>query len=121
MTENITRIVLGFGMIALLASCGPTWEKPGASQQDFEAAQAACEKQAEVKYPPLLHQILRHPAYTTPNRGACFGSPALIDCLQSQSIYVGPQIETVDDNAAPRIQNIQSCLREKGWRPTDGN
>jgi hypothetical protein len=108
-------------MTMLICACAPQWEKPGATQDDFNAAEEQCTKTAGQEYPPALHQVLKEGAYTTQNLNGCFGSPILADCLRSQSIIVPPTFETVDDNEKPRAGFIGSCLREKGWRPVQGD
>ncbi len=112
---------LCLSMISLLCACAPTWEKPGATQDDFRAVNADCTYHASERYPPVLHQVLIEGPHTTQNLGGCFGSPALADCLNSKSIMVPPTFETVDDNQKPREQFIDNCLREKGWRPVDND
>ena len=102
----------------LLAACAPAWQKPGATADDFEVAQKLCADRANVRFPPVQRQIM-HPAYTTPSHVGCFNSPVLTDCLQSQSVFMPPSFEIVDDNKDKRNQDIKTCLMQNGWHQVD--
>ena len=103
----------------LLSACSERWEKPGATQEDFKQVQSGCVYHAAELYPPVLHKILREGAYATPSHAGCFGSPNLLDCMNSQSVFMGPTYETVDDNQKSRDDFVQSCLRKNGWKQVD--
>jgi hypothetical protein len=105
------------GAALLLAGCAETWTKPGATPQDFDAAEAACTAQANASVPSQRQQVEMSPGYVTPMQMRCSGMGAAANCYPGGGQYVPPVTTTVDRNQNLRRTVIRSCLTEEGWRP----
>jgi len=104
-----------------LSGCADTWEKPGATQQEFEATKAACMSRAAARFPPMNRQVQIGNGYMTPVTTNCTGFGYSVNCLSTGGQYVPPSVITVDDNANARRQDTRSCFFENGWHLKDNS
>jgi hypothetical protein len=83
----VVRLAAAMLSLSLTAGCGPSWQKPGATQADLERDSGACRVEAELGVP------LRDKD----------------EPVMAQRIEVGRRLSTYEDLQA-------ACLRRMGWR-----
>jgi hypothetical protein len=103
--------------ILLLAGCAETWTKPGATPEQFDAAQAACTAQANASVPTQREQVEMSPGYVAPMQMRCSGMGTAANCYPGGGEYMPPVTTTVDRNQNLRRTVMRSCLFENGWQP----
>ncbi len=109
------------GAVFLLAGCAETWTKPGATPQEFDAAEAACTARANAAVPPNRQEVQMSPGYVTPMQMRCSGPGPAANCYPvGGQQYVAPATTMVDRNQSLRRTVIRECLTEGGWRPAKG-
>ena len=101
----------------LLAACEQNYSKPGAGDVQLEADRSACVREARVKFPPAIRQVLVSEGYSDPSTTTCTGYGATVNCTTTPGYYHPPTIMTVDDNQEYRSAEVDACLRDKGWTP----
>jgi hypothetical protein len=101
----------------LLSACAEKWEKPGATERDFDAAQSACFSYASARFPPRIRPVQIDNGYTTPVVTQCDNTRHSVSCIQQGGDYVPPTVIGVDDNEDARDADIRSCLYQNGWHP----
>jgi hypothetical protein len=104
-----------------LSGCADTWEKPGATQQEFNATKAECLSRSAARFPPMNRQVQIGSGYTTPVTTNCNGFGYSVNCISSGGQYVPPSFMNVDDNANARMQDTRSCFFENGWHLKDNS
>ncbi len=101
-------------LVVMLSACSH-WEKPGATEADFEAAKAACNARGFARFPPANQQIAS--SYSTPSHTSCTttGSAymATTDCTTTPGFTPDPI--TVDQNQSARNADYRACMYENGW------
>jgi hypothetical protein len=105
----------------LLSGCAERWQKPGASQEDFQAMKSSCENSSRLRFPPMLRLVQNEDEHTTPITTTCSGAGAARVCSTSGGRYVPPTFSSVDDNKSARDQATRACFLENGWRPVKEN
>lgn len=95
---------------SLLASCS-TWQKPGASEQQFYSELGQCEQQAHSMYPVSMQSM--GSGYQMPTRTTCTGYGPSVNCTTMPGAYTPPPQSDV--NVFARNQAIDRCLMSKGW------
>lgn len=103
-------------LVSLTAGCAEKWQKPGASDQDFQAMQAQCVAYANGRWPPALRQTLMFPGHWVPPVRSCDRRGR---CVLVGGYYEPPQYMLVDDNQGPRNQERRACYFANGWVPVD--
>ena len=103
--------------LVTLTGCAERWEKPGATEYEFNAMKAACSSRAAARFPPMMRQVQLTNGYTTPITTNCSGYGYSVTCNTTGGQYVPPVIISVDDNNGVRSQDTRSCFFENGWRP----
>ena len=105
--------------LLLVTACAERWTKPGASSQDFDAAQAACTSSANTAVPRERQEVQMSPGYFTPMQTRCSGMGPAANCYAGGGQYVPPIITTVDRNQELRRTVVRACLHDDGWRPAE--
>jgi uncharacterized lipoprotein len=114
---KIPRLALIVLSILTLTGCAERWEKPGATEQDFDAMKVACSNLAAKHFPPMMRQVPITNGYTTPVTTTCNSHGDSVTCSTRGGDYVPPLLGAIDDNEESRDQAIRACFFEKGWRP----
>jgi len=117
MTNRTISLICCILSLALLSCRAQEWEKPGASEKDFEHINAACTRWATAHLPPQMRLVENEDAHTTPPAANCSGAGASIRCAMSGGQSVPPTVTSVDDNKPARDQAIRNCLTQNGWTP----
>jgi hypothetical protein len=110
-------LVLALAIMPLIAACATKWEKPGATEAEFEATKSACQSRSYSQFPPMPEQVLIMAGYTTPMQTQCSGAGYYSNCYTTGGQYIPPSYMTVDNNQAPRNSANRSCFFEHGWTP----
>lgn len=116
MNKKLSWVFLFLTCALFLSGCAYRWQKPGATEQDFEAAKAACNAQAAAHFPPLMRPVQLNNGYTTPVTTDCHGHGNEVHCVTSGGQYVPPSTTFVDDNEAAREQDVHACFFQNGWQ-----
>lgn len=103
----------------LLSGCAERWEKPGASDGDFQKMKAVCADKAMLHFPPIIRQIEIEGARMNPVVTSCSGSGVTMRCGTSGGQYTPPTYAPVDDNQTARDQDTRKCFFDNGWRPVE--
>lgn len=101
----------------LLSACAERWEKPGATERDFDAMQSACFSYASARFPPLIRPLQIDEGHMTPIVTKCDRSDHSVSCSQRGGDYVPPTFIGIDDNGEAREADMRSCLYRNGWHP----
>jgi hypothetical protein len=112
-----SKLTLCVVLPLVLAGCAESWEKPGGTEQEFEATKALCTNQAYHQFPPLVHQVQTSGGYVKPPTTNCTGNDDFTNCSTSGGKYVAPTSMIVDDNLAARDQAVRACFFANGWQP----
>ncbi|MFA4994197.1 MAG: hypothetical protein WC521_02710 [Bdellovibrionales bacterium] len=115
-TFLLATCVLAF---LFLSGCAEKWQKPGATEQDFEKMKLSCDNQALKRFPILLRQIQIEGERMTPFSTRCTGSGPTLSCSTSGGQYVPPTYAPMDDNRAAREAATRRCYIENGWHPAE--
>jgi len=132
--KNRHRLML---IAALLLSVVLTgcmrWQKPGATQADFETDKTECNREGLSNYPIDYEKQQVANGYTAPIVTNCnigvqdqgySQNPYLyapqtqssdISCVTTGGQYVPPQYATIDVNQANRNDYMKICLTADGW------
>jgi hypothetical protein len=117
--DKVLTFLLTVTSIVALTSCTDGWEKPGATNEEFETMKAACSAQAATHFPPKIRQVQAASGYTTPMTTTCSGSGTSRNCYTTGGQYIAPVPTTVDGNQAARDQDMRSCFTKNGWQLTN--
>lgn len=102
-------------LILGLGACAERWERPGATEQDSEAAQARCTAEAGVRVPPALVWTQTSAGYWVPPQRACRRRGDRTECVYNPGYYVPPRFGWVDVNTDQRRAVRNACLTAEGW------
>lgn len=102
-------------LLLLLAGCAERWERPGATEQESEAAQAECSAIAARLVPPELVLMQTSPGYWEGPERQCFTRNGRVECVVRPGRYHPPRYDWVDVNAGRRREARAACLTERGW------
>lgn len=114
---SVTRPAIVLALLSL-AAC-ERWVKPGATEADFEAAEARCRAQAYMMAPPAMRQVQASPGGMTPRQTRCTGSGDNRTCTTTGGDYRPPTYRSEDQNSGARRDFVRACLFDDGWRPAD--
>jgi hypothetical protein len=112
MSRAAAGLLLG---LLLLAGCAERWAKPGGTPQEFEATRTYCSAGAYQMFPPMPRLVPGSPGYFTPARQVCRNGR----CWMQGGVWMPPTVNTVDDNAPGRNQQVRACLFSAGWQPVE--
>ena len=112
MSRAAAGLLLG---LLLLAGCAERWAKPGGTAQEFEATRTYCSAGAYQMFPPMPRLVPGSPGYFTPARQVCRNGR----CWMQGGVWMPPTVNTVDDNAPGRNQQVRACLFAAGWQPVE--
>lgn len=101
--------------LLLVAGCAQRWEKPGATEADFEIAQSHCEARSQGQFPPAMMRTMSTAGYTTPVKTNCQNSGTNTNCNTTGGQYIPPTYRMVDQNEDARDRAVAACLLENGW------
>jgi hypothetical protein len=105
--------------LLLIAGCAQRWEKPGATQAEFEVMHSRCEARSQAEFPPVMTQVMSTAGYTTPVQTNCQNSANNTNCRTTGGQYMPPTYRMVDQARDPRDRAVAACLVEHGWRRAD--
>lgn len=115
--RKIFGLLLVAALSFTLSGCAEKWEKPGATEMEFDAVRSVCTSQANLRFPPMMRQVQISNGYMTPEVTNCSGNDHFTNCRTTGGQYVPPSTMAVDDNEAGRNQDVRACLFENGWQP----
>lgn len=100
-----------------LAGCATgTWTRDNATQADLDRDTFHCQRESARMYPTLPRQV----AYgngTSVTKSVCKTRGNVETCEER---VVAPMTYTEDDNAGPRSQAFDACMRAEGYRYQEG-
>jgi hypothetical protein len=94
-----------------LAACAQ-WSKPGATDQDRQADEAACQNEATAKAPPQLGPS------ATPNMtpiAPAYSCAQGRGCVPTGMSTAPTAPDVVDVNAGARAHLYDQCMMNRGW------
>jgi len=97
-------------LVLALAACAP-WTKPGATAQDLQAAESACNSEAMEKAPPQLGRSLGASENIAPSYSCVPGK----GCVPTGMSTAPTAPEVMDVNAEARAQLFNKCMGDGGW------
>ena len=104
---------LSLCLLLLLASCAERWERPGSSEGDGDAANAACTDRAQLAVPVQLAWQIVAPARIEREQ-RCWMRGGREYC-QVYDRYRPAQWGQVDVNTGARDAWRRTCLRDQGF------
>jgi len=102
-------------ILLLAAGCAERWERPGATEEESDAAQAQCTALAARQVPPALVWTQTAPGHWEAAERRCHTHRGHTDCYVRPGRYVPPQYGWVDANPGQRRAARAPCLQEGGW------
>ncbi len=107
---------LALCLFLLLAACAERWEKPGATEADSNAAQAACGRLAAAQIRPHWVRTMTRPAGYDPGERVCSKHRGIKQCqVVRQPGWRSAEYHTYDANAPARQAVRSSCLTNLGF------
>jgi hypothetical protein len=94
-----------------LAAC-TQWSKPGATDQDRQADDAACQNEATAKAPP---QLGPSPTPDTAQIAPAYSCVAGRSCVPTGMSTAPTAPDVIDVNADARARLFDQCMRNRGW------
>ncbi len=108
------RLSLALSLLLLLAGCAERWTRPGVSEAQADAANAACGDRAELAVPQaLVWQVVEPARWVRDWR--CGVDRAGREVCIPRDRYRPPRYGWVDMNAGPRDAWRRECMREQGF------
>ena len=109
----MARLALLLLMFCLLGSCAERWTRPGATEAQADAQNAACGDQAALAVPELLvWQMVEPSGFDTDRR--CYRRHGREVC-QTFTRYRPARFGWVDVNRSPREGWRRECMRAQGF------
>ena len=103
-------------LLLFLAACAERWEKPGATEADSDAAQAACGRLAAAQIRPNWVSTMIRPGGYDPGETFCWKSNGIKQCqVVRKPGWRSAQYHTYDANAPMRQAVRSSCLTNQGF------
>jgi hypothetical protein len=100
--------------LMLMASCAEVWTRPGTTEPEAEAANAACRDEASLAVPvQLVWTMVESGGYDRERR--CYRRGDGREICNFVSYYRPPRFAWVDVNEAPRDGWRRQCMRAKGF------
>jgi hypothetical protein len=109
----------------LCAGCAQmVWVKPGATQDDFNRENAACEAEAYRQAPVSMYSAPQQNIYVPGNSQThCDVNGNSADCTSQGPLVlpISPIQQPQDVNANARVAAFRSCMFSKGWNLQQAN
>ncbi|HEV7265398.1 MAG TPA: hypothetical protein VGN83_10820 [Falsiroseomonas sp.] len=109
----MARLPLALLLLILLAGCAERWARPGTSEAEAEAANAACQDRAAVAVPPNLAWTMVEPGGFDRDRHCRHVNGR--EVCRTYSRYRPPRYHWVDVNEGPREGWRRQCMVEQGF------
>ncbi|WP_372623137.1 hypothetical protein [Falsiroseomonas sp.] len=109
----MSRLAPGLLLILLLAGCAERWVRPGTTEAEADAANAACLDRAAVAVPPNLVLTMIEPGGFDRDR-YCRRVDGR-DVCRTYTRYRPPRYDWVDANEGPRDAWRRQCMVEQGF------
>ncbi|MFA5040175.1 MAG: hypothetical protein WC464_00890 [Bdellovibrionales bacterium] len=119
MDKKISFATCLLATLVLFGCAEERWQKPGATEADYETAKLSCENRALERYPVSLRQVQVQEGRVAPLATRCSGSGATLKCSTTGGQYMDPKYVPVDDNENARWHVRHKCLVDKGWKPVE--
>lgn len=100
-------------LLALLAGCAERWARPGASEAEAEAMNAACGQEAALAVPPRMVWQQTAPARIERERN-CWREGDRERCRVTER-YRPARYDMVDVAVRVREAHRGACMRDKGF------
>jgi hypothetical protein len=101
-------------LLLALSGCAEVWLRPGTTEAEADAANAACRGTAHGAVPPWYETRLVSPPRVLP-REECFYVHGRRVCRVVGTIWVPAQYATVDLNAPARDDWRRGCMAKQGF------
>lgn len=128
MKRERLMVALASCLAVLMTGCAQyQWQKPGATQSEFNRDSYDCQMEAARAYPSAIVVQQLTAGYTTPATTNCYGSGSAYgvggtvygnsstNCTTTPGQVVPPQTYTADANAGNRKQATQACMNARGY------
>jgi hypothetical protein len=103
-------------LLLFLAACAERWEKPGVTEAEADAAQAACTRFAAAQIMPNIVRKMTRPAGYDPGETFCWKSNGIKQCkVVRHPGWRAAEYHTYDANAPARSAVRTSCLTNRGF------
>ena len=103
-------------LLLFLAACAERWEKPGVTEAEADAAQAACTRFAAAQIMPRLVTEMTRPAGYDPGETRCWKSNGIKQCrVVRHPGWRAAEYRTYDANAPARRAVRTNCLTNRGF------
>ena len=103
-------------LLLFLAACAERWEKPGVTEAEADAAQAACTRFAAAQIMPRLVTEMTRPGWYDPGETSCWKSNGIKRCeVVRRPGWRVAEYRTYDANAPMRQAVRSSCLTNQGF------
>lgn len=113
MIALMARLSLALLLLAALAGCAERWARPGTTEAEADANNAACQDQAALAVPThLVWQMVEMGGYD--RERVCWRQGGREVC-RIESRYRPPRYDWVDVNRAPRDAWRRECMRARGF------
>jgi hypothetical protein len=106
------RVVL---VLLLLAGCAERWSRPGTSEAEADAANAACADQATLAVPVQNVWMMIDPGGFDRHR-RCWRTPSGQDVCEWYPVFRPPRYGWVDVNRNQRDAWRRECMRAQGFQ-----
>ncbi|WP_439597405.1 hypothetical protein [Falsiroseomonas sp.] len=100
-------------LLILLTACAERWARPGTSEAEADAMNAACGDAAALAVPPVMVWQQVAPARVERERN-CWREGDRERCRVTER-YRPPRYDMVDMASGARDQHRTACMREKGF------
>ncbi len=110
-------VIAAFIGSLLLSGCAEKWIKPGATEEEFDAMNAACYSQAAQRFPPNMRTMEVEPAHISPRVTQCREFYRGYQCIEDGGYLVPPTYADIDLNRDPRAAETRACYYRNGWVP----
>jgi hypothetical protein len=101
-------------LLLAVAGCAERWVRPGATEAEGDAANAACASEAELAVPPLLQWRIVEPSRFERDR-QCFRDDRGNERCRVYERYRPARWGTVDVNEVPRQGWRRQCMASQGF------
>lgn len=115
--RDLARMRARFASLLLLlalAGCAEVWTRPGSTEAEGDAANAACHREAALAVPPLWQRRLVDPGRWV-RQEYCEVVNGQRRCRPGPAFFTGPSFETVDLNRPVREQARRHCMFRQGF------
>lgn len=122
------RLAALFGCVLVTGCAQYQWQKPGATQAEFNQDTYQCQMQAASAFPAVIVQQQLTSGYQTPSTTNCFSTGSAYGsygnvygnsnttCTTTPGQVVQPITLPSDANSGNRAQAIKTCLYARGYQ-----